>query len=181
MLFHLLANGQKTISMTAYDPGTATGSAVARAESLVFVKDGFVMPAFIGAPVWLVGEKLWWPLAAYVASIGAIVGIVYVFDLPPVIAVLGLIAVHLVVAFEAGDLQRAGLEGDGYVTLGTVTGRDVLDCERRFFDLWLAGRAGERGSAGTGEPARSSGETQRKSVASRPRVIGDLLGFGRKS
>ena len=41
---------------------------VDRAESLVFVKDGFSWVAALFAPLWLLVHRLWWPLLGYIVA-----------------------------------------------------------------------------------------------------------------
>ena len=37
----------------------------------------------------------------------------------------------------ADTIERWTLKRRGYEMIGTVSGRDVIECERRFFDSWL--------------------------------------------
>ena len=48
-----------------------------------------------------------------------------------------LIIVQIVFGFEAGALYSAALERRGWRLVGTVTGRNPEDCERRFLEVWL--------------------------------------------
>jgi hypothetical protein len=39
---------------------------------------------------------------------------------------------------EASTLERTWLSYRGWTELGTVAGRNLPECERRFFDSWLS-------------------------------------------
>ena len=45
---------------------------------------------------------------------------------------------QIVIGFEASSIHGAALERRGWRLAGTVTGRDLADCERRFLESWLA-------------------------------------------
>ena len=110
---------------------------VDRAEGLVFVKDGFSWAAALFAPIWLVVHRLWWPLLGYVVVGGAfqLVQLTLTFDKRWL--GLAVLALHLLIGFEADTLRRWGLERRGWRTVGTVSGKTAAECERRFFDAWL--------------------------------------------
>jgi hypothetical protein len=133
------------------------------------------------------------------AALLVIIGVIEVFDLSPIMSALAVAALHLVVGFEAADLRHQALERDGYRALGVTVGKDALDCERRFLDLWLVKsgvHAGDPGQTGGKSEAPGPGGLQAtfgvaavqsrsfarsETTAQRPRVIGDLLGLGRGS
>jgi Protein of unknown function (DUF2628) len=186
MLLRLLFGNESVQSFTVHEAPSPAAARIARAEALVFVKDGFTWPAFLGAPVWLASEGMWIWLAGYVASVLATVGLVALFDLPLPFLGLALLALHLLVGFEADDLKRGALEADGFTTLGAVTGKGALECERRFFDIWLGGAAqgGDVAPSAGVDAGRSAsastGFIKSTPSSSRPRIIGDLLGLGRR-
>ncbi len=45
------------------------------------------------------------------------------------------------IGFEAGSMERAWLTYMGWQEVGTVSGRNRHECERRFFETWLDGQA----------------------------------------
>jgi hypothetical protein len=67
------------------------------------------------------------------------------------------LALSLLVGFEAGTLRRWALARRGWTTLGTVSGRTAEECERRFFDLWLATQAVRAPVATAGDESRAGG------------------------
>jgi hypothetical protein len=75
-------------------------------------------------------------------------GTAWLFGLPAAIAVTALFAVHLLIGFEADEIHRLTLEQRGWQMIGSVTGSTPLECERRFFDIWLPANAVRIGGAG---------------------------------
>jgi hypothetical protein len=122
---------------TIHEQPDPAADRVDRAEALVFIKDGFTWAAALFAPIWLLVHRLWWPLLGYVVIGGAfqLVQMLLAFDH----RWLGLAAftLNVLIGFEADTLRRWGLERRGWHTVGTVTGKTVAECERRFFDAWL--------------------------------------------
>jgi hypothetical protein len=122
---------------TVHEPPSPPAERGARAESLVFVKDGFTWAAAVFAPFWLLLNRLWWPLIGYVVILASLNLAQRGIGLDQRWAGLVLTALHLLIGFEAGALRRAQLERRGWRMLGSVTGRNLGECERRFFDTWL--------------------------------------------
>jgi hypothetical protein len=50
---------------------------------------------------------------------------------------LAVLALNLLIGFEADTLRRWTLARRGWRTLGAVSGKTAAECERRFFDAWL--------------------------------------------
>jgi hypothetical protein len=100
-----------------------------------FVRDDFSWSAALFTPLWMLAHRLWWPLVAYVAAMTVIE-----LALNPRWLTLGALALSLLIGLEAGSVRRWSLDRRGWTTLGTVSGRTQEDCERRFFDMWLAGQ-----------------------------------------
>ena len=51
-----------------------------------------------------------------------------------------LLIIQIVFGFEAGALYSASLERRGWRLVGTVSGRNAEDAERRFLEAWLPTR-----------------------------------------
>ena len=118
-----------------------------RAASLRFVKDGFSWFAFLLAPVWMLANRLWLALVAYLAAgliMGAIVGLT---GAGPIWSLLASLALNLIVALEADGIQRWSLARKGWRMIGAVEGASTRECERRFFERWLPKVAGGAVSA----------------------------------
>lgn len=125
------------LTFTVHEPPNPSADRIDRAEALVFVKDGFSWTAALFAPLWLILHRLWLPLLVYVviaAALGLAQGAI-AFDRRWV--GLAMFAVNLMLGFEAGMLRRWTLDARGWRMLGSVSGRSVDECERRFFEGWL--------------------------------------------
>lgn len=147
---------------TVHEPPDAAADRIDRAESLAFIRDGFNSQAFVFGPLWLIANRLWLAVLGYIAIAAALSTVVLGFGLDPRWLSLLYSALNLIVGFEAASLRRWGLERRGWQMLGTVSGRTLDECERRFLEGWLNGprlsRADEfvatvnalRGSGGSG-------------------------------
>jgi Protein of unknown function (DUF2628) len=125
------------LTFTVHEPPDPPADRIDRAERLAFVRDGFSWTAALLAPIWMLGHRLWWPLAGYVVAVIVIVMVWQSNLVHPGWIVLAAIGLNLLVGLEAGTLRRWTLDQRGWTTLGSVSGRNSEDCERRFFDMWL--------------------------------------------
>jgi len=139
---------------TVHEEPEPPSDRIDRAERLVFLRDGFSWSAALWAPIWLVSRRLWIELLAYMLIVAAIVWGAELLELDKLeagVVTLAVSALHLVIGYEAYQLERWGLERRGYATAGIVVGRNETDCERRFFEQWLPGQPIlSRQGAGTG-------------------------------
>jgi hypothetical protein len=123
---------------TVHQPPDETGDAAAVADALVFVKDGFTFTAALVPPLWMAAKGLWLPLLGYAVGVVVVPLTLLALGAPSVIVVALVLAAHLWIGFEAASLERLSLEGRGWSTIATITGRSYEECERRFFEIWLA-------------------------------------------
>src|ERR1700680_32245 len=122
---------------TVHEPPRRAGTAAADVERFAFVRDGFSWWAFLFAPLWMLRHRMWLGLIGYVVIAGAIEIPVKLSGAPGFAAsVIGLL-LGLLVGLEAGTLRRFTLNRRGWKNLGVVSGDDLEDAERRFFDVWL--------------------------------------------
>jgi hypothetical protein len=98
--------------------------------------DGFSWSAALFTPIWLLAHRLWWPFLGYVVVAGALDLVGTIMSVHRGWLILPILALNLLIGFEAGTLRRWSLARRGWITLGAVSGRDADDCERRFFDMW---------------------------------------------
>jgi hypothetical protein len=170
---------------TVHEPPDAPADRIDRAASLVFVRDGFSWTAALFAPFWLLANRLWWPFLAYLVASGLIEAARWAFSLDPGMVTLAVVGLHLLAGWEADALKRWGLERRGWRTLGSVSGRNVEECERRFFDQWLpeqpviAPASGSLASGASAPGPGRAGQAPARSPSSpgRTPVIGSLLGI----
>lgn len=108
-----------------------------RAEALRFVRDGFSWSAAIFGAFWMLVRGFWLALIIFLVIIAALAAGLHALGASEEVQSLVFLALHLIVGFEADTIERWTLARRGYETIGTVSGRDVVECERRFFDSWL--------------------------------------------
>ena len=108
-----------------------------RAEELFFVRDGFSFAAFLVAPFWMLSKAMWLPFVIYLCLLAFIILVVTAIGLDTRWAVYAVLAVHMLVGFEADSLQRWSLDRKGWRMISSVAGATFEECERRFFDHWL--------------------------------------------
>ncbi len=122
---------------TVHEPPNPPADRIDRAEKLEFVRDGFYWRAFLFTPIWLVFHRLWLPFLAFLAGVLAIALAVNGLKAGPQWGTFLALAGQAVVGYEAGLLRRWRLDRRGWTMVGTVTGRNRAECERRFLTAWL--------------------------------------------
>ena len=118
-------------------PDRPPPSLLERAESLVFVKEGFSWPAFLFSPLWLIWHRMWHVLAIWAAAFILSQGLIAALGLGDAIAGWAALTLDLILGFEGGELRRWTLDRKGWRLLGAVSGRRLDECERAFFADWL--------------------------------------------
>lgn len=125
------------VVFTVHEPPNPAADRVDRAEGLVFLKDGFNWVAAILGPLWLLMQRNWLGLAGYAAAGAAIFGALYLIGASTPAIVLAFVAINIFLGFEGCEIERDSLESKGWAQLGTVSGANLAECERRFFEHWL--------------------------------------------
>ena len=127
----------RMVAYTIHEQPEPTTDRIDRADELVFVKDGFVWSAALFAPIWLLVNRMWLSLFGYIIAVVGISSVLSLLGAGEQIISLAILAIHVLVGFEADTLKRWTLEQYGWGMIGTVMGRNLSECERRFFDEWL--------------------------------------------
>jgi hypothetical protein len=122
---------------SVYEPPSEAQDLEDRADSLVFVKEGFSWPALFVPGLWLLYRSMWLELVLF---LGLFLVLGWVFG--PSDAgqtAFGWVGLAIVVlfAFEANDLRRAALERRGYKQMGIAVGPGRDAAELAFFRSWL--------------------------------------------
>ncbi len=151
-----------------------------RADELVFVKDGFSLFAALVPPVWMMTNRLWLVLAGYIASVLGLIIIFGVLKIPDFWLSYAVVALNLVVGFEADSLIRWTLDRRSWSQIAHVTGVTSEDCERRFFDSWLP-TVPEVNAADLAPPGTDGGIEVSTSEASVTPLSGDVMPPKRKN
>ncbi|HTH33180.1 MAG TPA: DUF2628 domain-containing protein [Xanthobacteraceae bacterium] len=142
---------------TVHEPPPRRGAVAPEAERFVFVRDGFSLWALLLAPLWMLRHRMWLVLVGYIViAAGLQIGVRVLGGWAPAGAAIGIL-LGLLVGLEAGTLRRFTLGRRGWKNIGVVSGDDVEDAERRFFDVWVQQRAApaSASTAATSPPARA--------------------------
>jgi hypothetical protein len=133
------------------DPAEERSSRLMRAE---LVKDGFHWLALIFPLLWLLFNRIWWGLLAYIALVVAIAAGGWAIELPDgTIGALQLL-IGLFLGIVGGELKSWQLRRRGLPAVDVVSGSSKEEAERRFFDRLLGRRAeGPPAHNGSGHPA----------------------------
>jgi hypothetical protein len=122
---------------TVHEPPLRTAGALAEAERFVFVRDGFYWWAFLLTPLWMLWHRLWLVLLIYAVSSAVIDTAMRVIGAPASAIALTDILISFLIGLEASTLLRFTLRRRGWQNIGVVSGDDLEDAERRFFDAWV--------------------------------------------
>ena len=127
------------------------------ADRIVFVRDSFSWWAFLVAPLWMLRHRMWLILAGYVVISGAIeAALVTIGASATAVAVVALL-ISLLVGLEASTLRRLALRRRGWSNVGIISGDNLEDAERRFFDAWLSEKPTGNSTTNTTPPSPSGG------------------------
>jgi hypothetical protein len=130
---------------TVYEPPGESRDPEDRADKLVFVKEGFSWPALLVPGLWLLYQRMWIELIAFVFFFAVLAWAFGPSDQAQAPLGWASLALVLLFAFEANDLRRASLERSGYRQVGTAVGSGRDAAELGFFQSWLPQQ--ERGRA----------------------------------
>lgn len=137
---------------TVLMPPAAAGEDPA-AEEIVFLRDGFSIPAFIFGPLWLVWNRAWlaaalWTAALVILGVGTALGVSN--NAMPIVS----LAMAAALGFEGPRLLAWSLEQRGYFEQSVVQGDDLGEAEEVFFYNLRMQDAGAAEVAGgpAGEP-----------------------------
>lgn len=122
---------------TVHEPPQPTADRVDRGAELRFVKDGFSWLTALFPPFGLAASQLWLPLIAYIVAVGVGSVVLSALGVSENWISLTMLALNVFLGFEHSTLQRWMLDQGGWTMLGTVTGRTLAECERRFLEHWL--------------------------------------------
>jgi len=145
------------------------------AERFIFVRDGFYFRAFLFAPLWMLWHRMWLVLAGYlIVSAVLETALVLVGATPADVFVVALL-ISLLVGLEASTLRRFTLNRHGWKNVGIVSGSDLEDAERRFFETWVHELPAQRAvptAPPTASPAAPAEAPAPPRAAQGPDVVG---------
>jgi hypothetical protein len=129
-----------------------------RAEKLVFVKDGFNWGAAFLPPLHFLANGEWAALGVYLGAVTVLSVVLSAIGASADWILIAILALHVFIGFEASSLKRALLSWRGWQEIGSVTGRNLSECERRFFETWLPQQPAVLGISGYRDPAGTLAE-----------------------
>lgn len=124
---------------TVHEPPLRATADLPDPERFVFVRDGVYVWAFLLTPLWILWRGLWLVFIIYAAIAIAIETAMHYAGFGTGSIVLVQLLLSLLVAVEAASLRRFSLARRGWKNIGIVSGDDLEDAERRFYDAWITG------------------------------------------
>lgn len=122
-----------------------TGSDIeTRAGNIVFVREGIAWWALFFPLIWILYHRLWLVLLLYLAAVFVIGTAAELADIPEAAGGLATMALSYLLALEGNDLRRWTLKRKGYALADVTGGRDMAECEQRFFERWLPAQEQKR-------------------------------------
>jgi hypothetical protein len=141
---------------TVHEPPQRGADALADAERFVFVRDGFYWWAFLLTPFWMLRHRLWLVLVIYLVVVTGLDAALHGVGASAFVTTSVGALISLLLGFEAGTLRRFTLRRRGWRNLGIVSGDDLEDAERRFFDVWLDAYSPRSSTASNPSPPAQS-------------------------
>ena len=126
------------VTYTVHERQGDTGEIAERADRIIFVKEGFAWLALLMPALWLLYHRLWLALIGFIAMIIALQAILTAAQIANDVSGWAILAVSAMFALLANDVRRWTLDMRGFRLVEPVSGRDLEECEHRFFTDWLA-------------------------------------------
>ncbi|MDQ0395639.1 DUF2628 domain-containing protein [Labrys monachus] len=121
-------------SWTVFEPRATAPGTLAAADGSVFVKDGFSLPAFLFAPLWLLWQRMWLAFLFWLAAEVVLRAVAFALHMGDMWAAgLSLLFAWLF-ALEAGALRCWTLRRKGWRLAGIACGHDLTEAESRHFE-----------------------------------------------
>jgi Protein of unknown function (DUF2628) len=126
------------VTYTVHEREDETGEITERADGIVFVKEGFAWLALLMPILWLLYHRLWLALIGFIALIIALQATFTAAQIADDVSGWVFLALSAMFALLANDVRRWTLDMRGFRLVEPVSGRDLAECEERFFTDWLA-------------------------------------------
>lgn len=126
------------VTYTVHEREDEAGDISSRADKIVFVRWGFAWLALVIPVLWLLYHRLWIVIAGFIALIFLIQVGFMALGSDQEAAGWALLIANSAFALFANDLRRWTLSLRGYRMVEMVSGKNIVECERRFFTIWLA-------------------------------------------
>ncbi len=124
------------VTYTVHEPMPHASALQKRAVNMVFIKEGVSWLGLLFGVTWLLVQGLWLEFLALLGAAVAVGALIMALGGSMDMVSWAFTALNLIVAFEVYNLRRWKLERRGYEMVGLVSGRDMEECEQRFFQNW---------------------------------------------
>jgi hypothetical protein len=122
---------------SVHEPPVRGSDPLPDAERFIFARDGFYFGAFLFAPFWMIWHRMWLVLAGYVIVSAVLdTALVTLGASAADVSIVGLLVAFLI-GLEASTLRRFSLNRRGWRNVGIISGNDLENAERRFFEAWV--------------------------------------------
>jgi len=121
------------IAFTVHEPSEPSRDILKRADEVVFVKEGTAWLALLFPVLWLLAQRMWLVLAAFIGLTVLLSALVLAMGANQEAAAWASFAPGLLLAVQANDLRRWSIARRGYQMVAAVTARTRDDCEMKFF------------------------------------------------
>ena len=129
---------------TVHEPPLRAAEALPDPERIAFVRDGFYFWAFLLPPLWMLRYGMWLVFLIYVVIAVGVENVMHYAGVGSAGLTLAELLISLLVGIEASTLRRFTLAWRGWKNIGIVSGHDIEDAERRFFNTWVGAAPGKR-------------------------------------
>lgn len=137
-LLYRLKDNRDVDVFTVHEKPGPSADRIERAADLVFVRDGFSWLAAIVPAVYFLTRARWASLGIYLVAVSVLAGALAAAGAPSDWSGVAVLAFNALVGFEAANIERKTLELKGWKEIATVTGKNRVECERRFFERWMS-------------------------------------------
>ena len=103
-------------------------------ETAELVHEGVTIAAYAVPVLWMLYHRMWTPALLLVFAQLAVTGLLGAVGASELLTAAASLGINLVVGLNASDLRRLALDWRDYEEVATVSGRNLQDAERRFFD-----------------------------------------------
>ena len=110
--------------------------APADGKGIVFLREGFSVPALVFTVFWLAFARQWLALAFYASAAIALAVLGEWAGVRPEVLMILSLAMQFFLGVSANDIRRWTLERHGYRDIGIAAGRTLEEAERDFFRRW---------------------------------------------
>ena len=141
---------------TVYEPPLRPVDTSSDPVRFAFVRDGFSFWAFLMAALWMLWHRMWLVLLIYLVVVAGIDAVLYSAGVPSGIVAAVSILISILIGIEAATLRRFTLMRRGWKDVGVVSGKNLEEAERRFYDAWVRERSVMRSAPSTPPAAQAA-------------------------